>query len=128
MNRLAEIILVEDDPLYQELYTDELCTLGANIAYCSTIDQANLVATELPPDAIIVDIGLPDGDGVELIEGLLSKSYFQNTLVIVVTASNDSKQHERAISAGADRVITKPFEAGAIQQALVTIPMRDLLL
>ena len=127
MNDAAEIIVVEDDPLYQTLYADELCTIEANVSYCSNIAAADLLINDMPPDAIIIDLGLPDGDGAGIVAKLANLDSGKRPLVIVVTADADAQRLAAVERAGAQRVISKPFEAGAIQSALATLPMKRLL-
>lgn len=127
MSEAVEIIVVEDDPLYQTLYADELCAIEANVSYCSNIATADLVISEMPPDAIIIDLSLPDGDGVQIIERLVKGESSPRPFIIVVTAETDPEKLEAVERAGAQRVISKPFEAGALQSALAVLPMIRLL-
>ena len=127
MNDAVEIIVVEDDPLYQTLYADELCAIEANVSYCSNLAAADLLIHDMPPDAIIVDLSLPDGDGTQIVEKLATSESGTPPMIIVVTAHTDAQRLAAVERAGAQRVITKPFEAGAIQSALATLPMRRLL-
>jgi two-component system, OmpR family, KDP operon response regulator KdpE len=63
-------------------------------------------ATKQPPDLVIVDLGLPDMDGVEVIEGIRG---WLNVGVIVLSARHLEQAKVRALDAGADDYVTKPF-------------------
>jgi len=64
------------------------------------------------PDLVILDLGLPDGDGMEVIESIRE---IADTPIIIVSARLDEDEKIRALDAGADDYVTKPFYMGELQ-------------
>jgi two-component system KDP operon response regulator KdpE len=89
-------------------------TLGAHgyrLAEAVTGQQALLEATTRPPDLILLDLGLPDLDGVEVARRLREWS---STPIIVLSARGREGDKIQALDAGADDYLTKPFGAGEL--------------
>ena len=102
----TSILIVEDDKAIQNLLS---ATLDANSYQCYTADNgenAIFLATIKRPDIIILDLGLPDIDGVEIIIKVRSWS---NCPIIVVSARSEDSDKITALDAGADDYLTKPF-------------------
>lgn len=111
-----KVIVVEDDPILQEIYLDSLVNVDAH--YVTTSSRAQALMTIMEPELIFIDLGLPDGDGLGVIE-LLNKTYPDRRIpVVVVTSSTNRERHDAAIKAGADAVITKPFMPEQIRDAV----------
>jgi two-component system KDP operon response regulator KdpE len=83
-----------------------LATHGFRVAEAGTIREAETVATESPPDLILLDLGLPDGDGLDLLASLREWS---QAPVIVLSARGREEDKVKALDAGADDYLTKPF-------------------
>ena len=100
------ILVVEDDKAIRNLITTTLETQGYGFRVADTGQKAILEAVSFQPDIIILDLGLPDMDGVEIITKVRSWS---NNPIIVVSARSEDKDKIRALDAGADDYLTKPF-------------------
>ncbi|MFI6642931.1 response regulator [Streptomyces sp. NPDC050504] len=103
---MTRVLVVEDD---SQLARALVINLQARqYAVDSAPDGATALALSAaePPDALIVDLGLPDMDGVELIEALRRWS---RASVLVLSARSGSEDKIRALDAGADDYMTKPF-------------------
>jgi two-component system KDP operon response regulator KdpE len=84
---------------------------GYRVSAAATLAEALATAAREPPDAAIVDLLLPDGNGVELCTELRSWS----TMPILVLSALDEEEHKvRALQAGADDYLTKPFSASEL--------------
>ena len=102
----TSILIIEDDKGIQYLLA---ATLDANEYQClqaGDARQAILLATTKKPDILILDLGLPDLDGVELIKRIRSWS---DCPIIVVSARSEDRDKIDALDAGADDYVTKPF-------------------
>ncbi len=102
----TSILIVEDDKAIQNLLA---ATLEANEYQCFTADngeRAIFFATVKRPDIMILDLGLPDIDGVEIITKVRSWS---NCPILVVSARSEDSDKIMALDAGADDYLTKPF-------------------
>ncbi len=97
---------MEDDKAIRNLITTTLETQGYGFHVADTGQKAILEAVSSQPDIIILDLGLPDMDGVEIITKVRSWS---NNPIIVVSARSEDKDKIKALDAGADDYLTKPF-------------------
>ncbi|MGF7141682.1 two-component system KDP operon response regulator KdpE [Anaerotaenia torta] len=100
------ILVVEDDKAVQKLITTTLETQGYQYHAASTGKGSILEAVSKQPDIMILDLGLPDMDGVEIIKKVRAWS---NMPIIVVSARSEDRDKINALDAGADDYLTKPF-------------------
>lgn len=100
------ILVVEDDEAVKNLITTTLDTHNYKCIVAETGESAIFQTTSKKPDIIILDLGLPDMDGIEIIKNFRSWS---NNPIIVVSARSDDKDKIEALDAGADDYLTKPF-------------------
>lgn len=107
MNK-GTILVVEDDKMIQNLLATTLDLNGYEYQIASTAEQGILKAVSYNPDVIILDLGLPDKDGIEVIRKIRS---FSNVPIIIVSARTDSEEKIVALDEGADDYITKPFNS-----------------
>jgi signal transduction histidine kinase/ActR/RegA family two-component response regulator len=112
--RAAEVLLVEDDPVNQQSISDVLTAVGYRVRPVSTRAAALAAITKSPVDVVVLDVQLPDGSGLEIVDAL--RSAVEGPLAIVaLSADRIGNTAERALQAGCDRFGLKP------------IPARDLL-
>ncbi len=100
------ILVVEDDRAVQKLITTTLQTQGYQYHVAGTGESSILEAVSRQPDIIILDLGLPDMDGVDIIKKVREWS---NIPIIVVSARSEDRDKIEALDAGADDYLTKPF-------------------
>jgi two-component system KDP operon response regulator KdpE len=100
------ILVVEDDKAIRKLITTTLETQGYLYHTAETGGASILEAVSKQPDIIILDLGLPDMDGIDIIKKVRSWS---NTPIIIVSARSEDKDKIDALDAGADDYLTKPF-------------------
>src|SRR5665213_1360158 len=102
------ILVVDDEPQIVRALKVVLREAGFQAVAAETASQALDLAAVRPPDAAIVDLVLPDGDGVEVTRRLREWSEMP---ILVLSAVGEEEQKVRALEAGADDYITKPFGA-----------------
>jgi two-component system KDP operon response regulator KdpE len=102
------ILVVDDEPQIVRALKVVLREAGFQAVPAETASQALDLAAVRPPDAAIVDLVLPDGDGVEVTRRLREWSEMP---ILVLSAVGEEEQKVRALEAGADDYITKPFGA-----------------
>lgn len=100
------ILVVEDDKPISKLITTTLETQGYKYLEAFTGEMTIMEAVSRQPDLMILDLGLPDMDGVEIIRKVRSWS---NLPIIVVSARSEDRDKIEALDAGADDYLTKPF-------------------
>jgi len=104
-------LIVEDEPSIRRFVRMALEAEGWAVAECDTVRQGLLDAGTRRPDLIILDLGLPDGDGVDYLRDLRAWS---GVPVIVLSARSDEADKIAALDAGADDYLTKPFNVGEL--------------
>ena len=100
------ILVVEDDSAVRNLIATTLETHGYRFQTAPTGESAILEAVSHNPDVILLDLGLPDMDGIEIIHKIRSWS---KTPIIVISARSEDTDKIDALDAGADDYLTKPF-------------------
>lgn len=119
------ILVVEDDPPVRNLITTTLETQNYKYDTAENGVKALITATSRKPDIILLDLGLPDMDGVEVIKKIRSWSV---TPIIVISARSDDKDKIQALDAGADDYLTKPFSVDELLARLRSTIRRILYL
>lgn len=100
------ILIVEDDKAVRNLMMTTMKANDYNFHTAETGEAAIMQAASIRPDIIILDLGLPDLDGVEIIQKVRT---WTNNPIIVVSARSEDKDKIEALDAGADDYLTKPF-------------------
>ncbi|MGE3975362.1 MAG: response regulator transcription factor [Bdellovibrionales bacterium] len=106
---MHNILLIEDS----EPIKDLVChSLGADfkVAWVSRLQEATKILNENSFDLILLDVGLPDGDGFKFFSLLLNSHRFKKIPVIFLTAKDDVSDKVLGISLGAEDYIVKPFQ------------------
>ena len=106
MSKLPLILIVEDDRPVRSLISMALKSRGYQQEAVSNGQEAVLAMTGHPPDILILDLGLPDMDGNDIIKMVREWSQLP---IIVVSARSDERDKIDALDYGADDYLTKPF-------------------
>lgn len=102
----ATILVIEDEEHILKTLFTVLTDEGYTVYTASTLKQGNIEAATRTPDLVVLDLGLPDGDGLFLIKELRNYSMVP---IIVLSARSDEQQKVQALDSGADDYVTKPF-------------------
>jgi len=102
------LLLVEDELPVRRFLRAALGSRGYRLLEAGTLREAEQLATSHNPDLVLLDLQLPDGDGVELLQRLRAWS---SRPVLVLSARGREEDKVRALDAGADDYLTKPFGA-----------------
>jgi two-component system KDP operon response regulator KdpE len=102
----AQVLVVDDEPQILRGLRVVLRSAGFQVALAATKQEALDAVAVRPPDVMILDLVLPDGSGVEVTEEIRRWS---NLPIIVLSAVGDEREKVRALDAGADDYVTKPF-------------------
>jgi two-component system KDP operon response regulator KdpE len=103
---VTRVLVVDDEPQIRRALAITLRARGYDVDLASGGREALAMAADTHPDVVLLDLGLPDLDGVAVIEGLRGWSQIP---VIVLSARHDSDDKVLALDAGADDYVTKPF-------------------
>ncbi len=103
---MTRVLVVDDEPQILRALRINLRVRNYEVDTAATGSEALTAAGRHPPDLVLLDLGLPDLDGVEVIEGLRG---WTQAPIIVLSGRADSTDKVEALDAGADDYVTKPF-------------------
>ncbi|MDA8099454.1 MAG: response regulator [Nitrospiraceae bacterium] len=105
------ILLIEDEPQMRRFLRITLQAQGYRLVESETGNDGLIQAASRNPDVVLLDLGLPDMDGLE-VTGRLRE--WASTPIIVISAREQERDKVKALDAGADDYLTKPFSAGEL--------------
>jgi two-component system KDP operon response regulator KdpE len=105
------VVVVEDEPQIRRFVRGALESEGCQVFEAETFRKGLVEAGTRKPDLVVLDLGLPDGDGVDFIRDLRGWS---GVPVVVLSARSDEQDKIEALDAGADDYLTKPFGVGEL--------------
>lgn len=111
------VLVVEDDPAVRNLVCTALASRGYPYLTATTASDAITAAATKEPQIVLLDLGLPDMDGVKVIRRIRTWSTMP---IIVLSARSDDTDKIEALDAGADDYLTKPFSVGELLARLRT--------
>ena len=115
------ILIVEDDPAGQQVMDAILENQGYEIAFAATGKEALIKAAQLKPDLILLDIMLPEMDGLQVLQMLRSRAEIAKIPVVMLTALNDRDIRIACLDAGADDFFNKPFDRAELRARIRSI-------
>lgn len=124
MNNSATIIVIEDEVQIRRFLRTTLTAEGYQVVEAETGKQGLTEAAMRKPDLIILDLGLPDMDGVEVIKGIRAWS---SVPVIILSARSQESDKISALDEGADDYLVKPFSVGELM-ARIRVALRHVSL
>jgi two-component system KDP operon response regulator KdpE len=110
-NDQGQILLIEDEPQMRRFLRVTLQSHGYRLVEAPSGKQGLTEATTRNPDVVLLDLGLPDMDGIEVTKTLREWSQVP---IIVISAREQEEDKIRTLDAGADDYLTKPFGAGEL--------------
>jgi two-component system KDP operon response regulator KdpE len=103
---VIRVLVVDDEPQLLRALSINLRARKYDVRTASTGAQALMVAAAEPPDIVVLDLGLPDMDGTDVVAGLRG---WTAVPILVLSGRSDSSDKVEALDAGADDYVTKPF-------------------
>ena len=107
---MALIYIVEDDLNIREIETFALNNSGHQVEGFESGKEFFKRCSNRIPDLIVLDLMLPDMDGIEIVKGLKSKNETKKIPIIMVTAKSSEIDKVKGLDCGADDYLTKPFK------------------
>jgi two-component system, OmpR family, KDP operon response regulator KdpE len=105
--RPPKVLVVDDEPQIRTLLKATLARAGYSIVEASSAREALASKSIDKPDLVLLDLGLPDRDGLELVGALAAEP---RSAVLVISARDQTEQKVAALDLGADDYVTKPFD------------------
>ncbi|AMO48566.1 two-component system, OmpR family, KDP operon response regulator KdpE [Kosakonia oryzendophytica] len=112
---MINVLIVEDEQAIRRFLRTALEAEGLRVHEAETLQRGLIEAATRKPDLVILDLGLPDGDGLDFIRDLRQWSQMP---VIVLSARAEESDKIAALDAGADDYLSKPFGIGELQARL----------
>ncbi len=106
MNESGCVLVVDDEPQIRRALGTNLRARGYDVVLAATGEEALTLAAERHPDVVILDLGLPGIDGIEVVRGLRG---WATMPIVVLSVREDEADKVAALDAGADDYVTKPF-------------------
>ena len=107
MNSAAQLLVVEDDRNVGATLVERLCAAGFRVTLAESAERARQAWRAHPPQLVLLDVGLPDGNGFELAVEL--RAAVPQSALIFLTAHGNPDDRVRGLELGADDYLTKPF-------------------
>jgi len=111
MNQLEKILIIDDEIQIRRLLEITLSASGYKIFEASTAKDGCVLAASLSPSVIILDLGLPDADGLDVLVKL--REWYTHP-IIILSVRNSEEDIVRALDNGANDYLTKPFRTGEL--------------
>ncbi len=103
------ILVIEDEPPVQDMIKSLLERFGYEIIPALNVQSAvNILRGKPLPDLVLLDIMLPDVDGLDFLRQMREKDYFDSLPIVIVSALADPDKIRKGLELGADRYVTKP--------------------
>ena len=106
MDPVSDLLVIDDDVDFASLLTAALEAIGHEVAVGHTASGALDLVHRHAPDLLLIDLGLPDGDGKDVVRTIRAQA---DTPIIVVTSHYELEERVAALDAGADDLLLKPF-------------------
>ncbi|MFF6995383.1 response regulator transcription factor [Streptomyces sp. NPDC008313] len=120
---MASVLVVEDDPVIRAALIEVLSGHGYAVKTAHQGFEALREVTQSPPDIVVLDLGLPDLDGLDVLRMIRGVS---RVPVLVATARDDDTEIIRLLNAGADDYMVKPFSGGQLAARLAAVLRRSV--
>ncbi|HID4387322.1 TPA: response regulator, partial [Klebsiella pneumoniae] len=112
---MINVLIIEDEHAIRRFLRTALEADGMRVFEAETLRRGLIEAATRKPDLAILDLGLPDGDGIDFIRDLRQWSQMP---IIVLSARSEEHDKIAALDAGADDYLSKPFGIGELQARL----------
>ena len=119
---MASIFLIEDDQRIRSLVVDGLAERGFSVRASGRATDALKELVDWGPDAVVLDLGLPDIDGADVLRMLRAVSAVP---VVIATARDDEAEIVRLLNAGADDYVVKPYSVDHLEARLRALLRRS---
>ena len=117
MTRCA-VLVVDDEISYTGVLREILASYGLDVLVAYHGDQALGMLESVQPNLIMLDMMMPGIDGLTLLNRVRGEAALRDTPVIIVSANVVNQEKQKALSAGADAFLEKPFSAKELRAAL----------
>lgn len=118
MSAATTVLLVEDDRHIALALQIRLSAAGFCVVLGASVSQAIALVEKQVPDVAVLDVNLPDGNGLDLMKRFASMKRTASIATIIMTASRKPGLREQALAMGACAFLEKPFSSAALLEAI----------
>jgi len=115
---MKTVLIAEDNPVNRELLRELLEIRGYTVTEACNGQEALVMVEQVPPDILLLDIGMPLLDGFEVVRQLRKNPRFTSLPVVAVTAYAMQGDREKIMTSGFDGYLSKPVNASTLVQEL----------
>lgn len=119
-----DILVIDDSPGIRTFLNVSFGRSGARIHEAPNADTALKLFRNVKPDLVILDLGLPDKDGLDLLPDLCAEDTGKQLAIIVLSVRNDTYSRTKALERGAHAYVTKPFMMEELYESIEDILCR----
>jgi two-component system OmpR family response regulator len=112
------ILLIDDEIAYAEVIKEALLPMGVEVHIAGNAMEAMLVMQEVTPDLVLLDVMMPEVDGLTLLRWLRENSRGKEMPVHIVSAKAQQEDRDAALRAGANGFLAKPFTMQDLKETL----------
>ena len=112
------ILLIDDEKAYAEVIKEALTPMGVDVHIACNAMEAMLVMQDITPDLILLDVMMPEVDGLTLLRWLRDNSRGKEMPIHIVSAKAGPEDRDAALRAGADGFLAKPFTMQDLKETL----------
>lgn len=116
------VLLIEDDHVLGAAIRDHVAACGHGVDWMKRLDEARLALASVPYELVLLDLGLPDGRGLDLLKELRAAK--NPVPVIITTAQDQVGVRIEGLNSGADDYLVKPFDLGELTARLSAVARR----
>lgn len=116
-----QVLVVDDDWMGRELLEAYLKQAGYQVRLAHSGEQGLRLALAEPPAVIMLDVLLPGIDGIEVCRQLKQAEHTRGVAVLMITALLSEEDRQRALAAGADGFVTKPFRVADVLRQVAAL-------
>jgi DNA-binding response OmpR family regulator len=125
----ATLLLVEDDPIVSEFLADNLTADGYELLVADSVRDALRALERCRPDLALIDLGLPDGSGLEIVRRVRAADGVASRLdpglpLLIVSGRTGEHDRVRGLERGADDFVAKPFSYGELRLRIAAVLRR----
>jgi len=117
-NQRLTVVYADDDDLVRETISTLLTDEGLDVHACESVAEAILLCEQMDPDAVLLDLNMPEVDGLEAARKLRRKPENRKLRIVALTGGGTGDLRRKAKEAGFDEFLTKPVATDVLVRAL----------
>ncbi len=118
---MTTVLVVDDSHVLRRLVEIALDPLGLDVHTAANAAEAQDKVESVIPDVVLLDVGLPDGDGLSVLRWIRRNPGYDHVAVVMASGYTSSEEIEEAIASGASGYLPKPFSPDDVRSAVLAV-------